>query len=482
MKNVRKATSSILALLAVICLAACGGGGGGGTPTATTTATSVASQGVITATGSVFVNGIEYFSNSATVIKIDDTVHPESDLKVGMVVKVRGTKDDTTKKGTATQIEARDALEGTISGVNAANNTITVMGQTVKVEDNVTRLNDDNLQKVFADANFLVNDHVEVHGFIDDQGGLRATRIVKKNADPNKEFEAKGFVVNPLATSFGLALTQGGASFMTVNFTAATPGAAAVVANAIVEVKSATAPVAGAVTATLIHAEDRLGAAGEKVEVEGIVLSGTVADFIVNGTRVTTSAATVFEGGLSTDFAVGVKLEAEGPVDANGTIAATKISFRSSIRFEGDASAVTATSLTVLGKTITTNQFTRFDTGLPVVGNHVEVRVVADRNGNLLATRVRVLSASTKAFLQGPVSAFDATAGTLSFLPVTFSITVTSDANTQWRASSTATEAAVTKAAFFAQLIANETIVKVRWDPFVSTAAAIKEAEIELGK
>jgi hypothetical protein len=130
----------------------------------------------------------------------------------------------------------------------------------------------------------------------------------------------------------------------------------------------------------------------------------------------------------------------------------------------------------VLGKTITINQFT---SGTAVNGNHVEVRAMLDRNGNLLATRIVVLSASTKAFLQGPVAAFDGgPAGALSILGTT----VVSDGATQWRVSSTASEAAVAKAVFFAQLKANISVVKVRWDPFTALTAPIKEAEIELGK
>ena len=110
---------------------------------------------MITAKGSVFVNGIEYSTTGAT-IRIDDNPGIEDDLKVGMVVTVRGTSDDSTRKGTATQVEARDILEGTISSVDAVNKTITVMGQTVRIEDNVTRLNDDDTQKVFANAAFLI--------------------------------------------------------------------------------------------------------------------------------------------------------------------------------------------------------------------------------------------------------------------------------------------------------------------------------------
>ena len=279
------------------------------------------------------------------------------------------------------------------------------------------------------------------------------------------------------AGSFGLALTSGGASAVTVNFTAGQLPAGT--ANgSFVEVKSATAPSGGNVTASLIHLEDKIGDAGEKVEVEGIVTSGTLDSFLVNGKQVVTSPSTLFEGGaggVSGDFSIGVKLEAEGPLDSNGAIAAAKISFRSNIKIEGIASNVTPTGLTVLGKSVAINQFTQH---IFVNGDHVEVRALSDRNGNLIATRIGMVGNPGRAFLQGPISAADGTAGTLTLLGTS----IVSDNTTVWRVSSTTTEAAVSKAEFFAQVRASVSVVKVKWDTFTATTAPIKEAEIEIGK
>ena len=469
MKSIFTVVKATSAIVAIVALAACGGGGGGGGGTSGV----AVSKGVITAKGSVFVNGIRFSTTGAT-IKVDDNPGVENDLKVGMVIKVRGTSDDATKLGTATSIEARDALEGNIEAVNTANNTITVMGQVIKVEDNVTRLNDDDTVKVFAGANFVVGDRVEIDGFPDDNGGLRATRVAKKVSG---EFEIKGFINNLTASSFDLSLLSGGATTLTVNFAAgALPAGAA--NGSIVEVKSLTAPAAGAITASLIHLEDRLGAAGEKVEVEGLVTSGTVADFMINGQRVITNAATLFEGGLESDFVVGAKLEAEGPLDASGAIVAVKISFRSSIKMEANASAVSATSLTLLGKTVAINQLTRIDNGPIADGDHLEVRASLDRDGNLIASRIVKKSASSQAFLQGPITASDSAAGTITIL----GNTILTNGQTEFRISTDSSEAAVTAATFFARLSPNITIVKVRWDNFTDIALAVKQAEIELGK
>lgn len=459
-----------LALVTVFALTACSSGGGGAA-TDTPAGTAIVSQGVVTAKGSVFVNGIEFSTTGAT-ITIDDNPGVESDLKVGMTVKVKGTSDDATKKGVATKIEARDAVEGKIDSVDAVNNTITVMGQTVRIEDNVTRLNDDDTVKVFSAAGLTVGAIVEVNGFADDNGGLRATRVAKKTSG---EFEAKGFVTGLGASSFGLSLTAGGTPVLTVNFAAGLLPAGT--ANgSLVQVKSATAATGGAITASLIHLEDKLGVAGEKVEVEGIVSSGTVTSFVVNGQQVVSDASTVFEGGVSADFATGVKLEAEGPLNSGGAIVASKISFRSNIKIEADASNVTATGLTLLGKSIIINQFT---VGSAINGDHVEVRAMLDRDGNLVATRIVVKNGgSPKIILQGPVSAADSAAGTVTIL----GSTLVSDGATEWRTSSTVLDPVSSKTAFFAQLQTNITIVKVRWVNGSALTDPFKEAEIEVGK
>jgi|CXWL01.1.fsa_nt_gi hypothetical protein len=465
-----------ITLASALALNGCGGGGGGA-PSGTSGA--AVSQGVITAKGSVFVNGIEYFSNSSTSITIDGSpVADDSFLKEGMTVKVRGSSDDASKKGNATKIEARDALEGKIDSIDNINKTITVMGQTVQIEDNVTRLNDDNTQKVFSDASFAQGDIVEVNGFPDDKGGLHASRVAKKLSG---EFESKGFVANLTATSFDLSRTSGATPFIRVNFTAPLP--AGVVDGSLVEVKSTAAPVAGAITASSIRLEDSLSSSGEKVEVEGIVSSITPgitsSDFgiVINGQPVIADASTVYEGGLSSDMALGVKLEAKGQLNSSNVLVASKISFRSHIKIEGDASTVSAIGLTVLGKFVTINRLTRID-DVPINGGHIEVRAKLDRDGNLIATRIRNRSGgSPKYLLQATLTAADSAVGTLTML----GLTATSDSSTQWRTSSTATDVAVTQAEFFAQLKMNISVVKVKWNS-TDTMLPIKEAEIELGK
>ncbi len=156
--------SALAAAAAVLTLVACGGGGSeggiGGTGNGgnTTPAGDVA-YGGITAFGSVWVNGVEY-STSGTTIRIDDNPGQESDLRVGMVVRV----DGSVSGATATTITVDDAVKGFVEQVIDANRLV-VMGQTVQV-DSTTRF-DNNVRPVQGDR-------VEVHGLIAGDGIISA--------------------------------------------------------------------------------------------------------------------------------------------------------------------------------------------------------------------------------------------------------------------------------------------------------------------
>jgi hypothetical protein len=89
------------------------------------------SIGTITEFGSVWVNGVEFKSSSAT-IKIDDTVHPESDLRVGMVARV----DGSISGASATAISVSSAAKGFVESVTG--NQLVVMGQTIVTDSSTT--------------------------------------------------------------------------------------------------------------------------------------------------------------------------------------------------------------------------------------------------------------------------------------------------------------------------------------------------------
>jgi hypothetical protein len=68
---------------------------------------------------------------------------------------------------------------------------------------------------------------------------------------------------------------------------------------------------------------------GYHMEIEGIITQVTSpSDFEVNGQRVFTDGATVFENGTSVDIAINVRVEVEGTVDENSILIANEVEFK----------------------------------------------------------------------------------------------------------------------------------------------------------
>ena len=91
--------TTLLTAAFLVGVASCGGGtqlAGGGIG-----GTGI-SQGAITGFGSIFVNGVEFNTSGATIIKDGNTV-TQNDLKIGMVVTVDGSIDTSTS-GSATTV------------------------------------------------------------------------------------------------------------------------------------------------------------------------------------------------------------------------------------------------------------------------------------------------------------------------------------------------------------------------------------------
>jgi len=191
--NNKKVLQKTLLAASIAMLSACGGSGGG---TASTTGSSTV--GVITGFGSIYMNGVEYETGSASV-SVDGKQSAEGSLGVGDVCTLTSTVNADGVTGTATAVSCADELEGYVLDVsNLGTGTIDVMGQTVKVTLDTVYQDDAGIAATIGDL--AANDIVEVHGFSDGLGTILATRIETKNAA--EDVELKGLVANLDATTF----------------------------------------------------------------------------------------------------------------------------------------------------------------------------------------------------------------------------------------------------------------------------------------
>lgn len=464
MKIIMKSIALMFSLFAVAALVmtGCGGGGGGGTPPA---AVKTTSKGVITGFGSVFVNGVEYDTVGSSVV-MDDSSSTESNLQIGMVVTVSGSVNAGGTTGTATSITFADSLEGPVSAVfSASGSTLTVMGQTVKVDGTTTYQN-------VNDASLLaLNDMVEVSGFPDANGVILATRIEKKSmlfTANTTTVELKGVVSGLTGSVFSINALSIDASGVALP--------AGLANGSFVEVRGTLAAAGGPMTATFLEIEPAFSAGeGEHVEVEGIVTDFiSMSDFKVNGVPVNGSALTM-------TIANGMKIEVEGSM-VNGVLVAGKgeLELESNILLEGDVTAKGASSLTLLGQTASVSATTEFKDGSAAnvrmfsladiaVGDHVIV-VGYPGSGGIVATSVERRDASTQAQLKGIVTAATPTTSlTILGTAVDTSAASFRDINSS----------PMTAANFFGAITTGTTVVKVKWNTFTTTSAPVNEADIE---
>jgi hypothetical protein len=431
--NIKKFVATIAATAAAV-LSACGGGGSSGGIGGTGNNPDVA-VGTITQFGSVWVNGVEYDTRDTT-IRIDDNPGAESDLRIGMVVRV----DGSISGARAGEITVDGAVKGFVEQVVDANRMI-VMGQTVQI-DNTTRF-ENNVRPV-------VGNRVEVHGLVAGDGVISAGYIERKTTAPTPPFAVKGVVKNQSTAAQTFQIGT-----LTVVYAGATigdmPGG---LWNGLeVEVKGSTcaaAPVCGTLTASKVEPNGVDVSGSEKAEVEGVVSAVRAGGFTLGGVQVTTSATTRYEGGLAADLIVGSKVEVEGTV-SGGTIAATKVSFRDAVRIEGDIASISGNTLTIAGVgsvSISVPSFAELrdvaSVGDLAVGNHLRLRGKLGSGNSMVATRLELRSDTPDPDLelQGPVTALTAETSV-----TVLGVAVPTSAITSYQNTSGTT---ISRAAFFA--------------------------------
>ena len=333
--------TTIPLLLALGALAGCGSETGiGGTGADTKEITTL---GTITGFGSIFVNGIEFETDSAA-ISVDDNPGGEDDLKLGMVVTVSGTLDDSGHHAVANHVTFDDEVQGPVGaitpGADDTTKILDVLGVQVQIHRTATVFDDTSFDGVSSD------DVIEVSGLPGIGGVVVATRVEKKSSfvPGSSEVELKGIVSGLSGQRFELGR-------FSVDFTGADlsrlPGGA-VVNGQQVEVKGT---LNGAtISATRIKEEDDLFSGGgssssssAKVSIEGIVtdFAGN-GSFRVSGQAVDASNAVFTPASLT--LANGSRVEVEGPV-VDGVLRAVKVGARGgSVRVEASVVAVDSAS------------------------------------------------------------------------------------------------------------------------------------------
>lgn len=371
-------------------------------------------KGVITAKGSIFVNGVEYDTSGST-ISLGSQAGTDADLKVGMVVSLKGTIDPTNGTGVADQVAYAKSIEGIVGSVDKANAPIgsfDVFGVLVSVDASTVYEGIAGLAGLYGD------EQVEVSG-MGTATGILASRVeVKSSAE---DFTLAGVVSGLSGSSFDLT-TEGGFAFhVTISSGTLNPG---VVDGAAVEVEFSSSPVAGSfsTTADKVHLGDTLEASeGDRVEVSGVVAdfaAGPPATFTVDGTSVSVPADASVEGTL----AEGVEVEVRGTL-SSGVLQAAEVRVQQDAdsEIEGPLASVDVADGTFVldGVTVAVDASTifrdedwaghapvdHFGVADVAAGDHLQVEAYVDGTLVKAAKIERSNPASTDASLQGLVTA-----------------------------------------------------------------------------
>ena len=104
-------------VLAASVLSGCGGAGASSTAGAPGTGGTGIYQGSISGFGSVIINGVTY-DNSQAVMRLNDVIVSQDQLRLGMVATVRGAHVTGTTLGTANQVDVWSVAQGVASAVS----------------------------------------------------------------------------------------------------------------------------------------------------------------------------------------------------------------------------------------------------------------------------------------------------------------------------------------------------------------------------
>lgn len=393
-------------LLAVLLsfLVSCGGGSGGTVAEGGIGGTGI-SNGPITAFGSIFINSVEYNTQTATVFIEGRNVGTGdaavlSNLAVGKVVTVEGSIPSGSQ-GVATQVYFNDNVEGplqSISVIDARTSELTVLGQTVIATVDTQFVNT-------TLGSLAINNQLEISGLVTANGSIQATFIEKKldSFVSGGAVEVEGVVsmLNTTAQTFTIAAVN-------VSYAGGTDlsGLTTALSNGIsVEVKGIFT--GGVLLASSIETENELYISGSTqwLEIEGIVssiLSST--DFVLsNSQTVRTTTSTRYEGGTAADVVTGARIEVEGSL-SGGLLIASEIKFRDEVAIEAKVDTVGATSLTLMsipGLTVTANSLTVVDgaaNSLPAITSGRFVKVLGNWSSGantIIATKIEVENPSS---------------------------------------------------------------------------------------
>ncbi len=437
--KINKLKNFTLVNIATAVMLGCGGGGGPGD--GDNGATGLTTVGAITGFGSVYVNGVEYETNQSEYEVEDEAAFDDSALKVGMVVKVKGSVNPDGRTGTANQVIYEDEIQGPVQGLieNINTKTFNIFGVPVAVSSTDTFFDNGLTYVGLQNGN-----NVEVSGHFNSQV-LQATYIKLEN---DNDAEIKGVVSNSNGTDeFTLTSFFGAVITVTLDLTAI-PTPILPQDGQYVEVEGT--PTGGnTLEAFRVELEDRhhLDDDEGEIEIRGLLTKTAGGDWFLNDIPLDTSGNIRYEPPELEDT-INNNLPPEGMMVKvkgdylNGDLVVDKIEDKQdSLEFKGDVAAVSASGAKTGTVTISFGNATgtvtvnldnntiypdddsvqQFDLRNVRQNDYVEVKAMQNQSGQILGTRFDVDNTVGEYEVEGPLDDFS-DGVSITAMNVTFSV------------------------------------------------------------
>lgn len=312
LRATRRAALACMAGAALL-VAGCGGGGDAG---AGTEQPASFVEGPVEGFGSVIVGGVRFDDSATLVTGDDDEVRSAADIKLGMVVVIDGDGiNRTAARARALRIRFGAEIVGPVDSVDAATNTMVVLGQNVDLKD--TTVFDEDIAGGLT--GIAAGDVIAVNAQFDAATSrYTATRIDDRPAAD--VFRLRGVVadLDTNAKTFRIGATL-------ISYASVDPiTLPRILANGLrVRVRLQTTPVAGVWTALSVRPGFRTVHDMAQAEVHGWVTRfASPAHFAVNGLEVDASNASFPDG--TDGLKLGARVEVQGTI-VNGVLIARTV-------------------------------------------------------------------------------------------------------------------------------------------------------------
>jgi hypothetical protein len=347
-----KLVKALCLTLSLVGLASCkpspeAGGGIGGTGSVTSVA-----SGPVTKLNSVFVSGTEY-DNSNTVYCMDgEPCSSENNLKLGMVVLIKGTAQSTPDGAVAraaNTIVFEETIEGVVQAVASDGSSVIVLGQVITLNQKTVIDPSISGQSILSLKPGL--DVIEVSGFVAGEGHILATLIMRQTGTPhyevqglikNHDVEMQRFEIGQLIVDYSSANTTNLPETGTTNWD-----------GRLVHVRGnqwqplSNVPHGASLTATRVKPLGLMVEDSTDAKIEGFITNVSAPGiFTLHNHPIEISATTSFRGGTSHDLALGTHVFIHGAL-VGQVLEAHEIVFKENFHLESNVESIDLQSRTV---------------------------------------------------------------------------------------------------------------------------------------